>query len=1299
MASNNDDDDEEKKIPPHNNDHDDEEKKMPPPSFSGFEQPAVPWNVDDVSDEPTRRAPARPSFDPMVQLVGFQRTSPHLAQSSFLEKSSAQKTKQDGIEQYTLPPKLPEDPPGRKNPSPVPSSFPGWKNPLLAPSSFPGWKNPLLVPSSCPAWENPSLAPPSFPNQPSATPMQQERTPVPHTHSQDSSVPSAGRTFTDFPTHTTNVPCKEDPPGDRGNRASHLDPGKNLLTVFQASPLAYVRDDDKVFSIKVTLDLALERRILKETLEDTGTNVELNFETATPAALGSFLAKGEGRVMHISCHGHRDYLALDNGSGALHQVGVLDLHPWIQAGRRNLDFVFVSACFSRSTGDAFVQAGVPHVVCCQDDSQLADSTAIEFTRVFYQALASGKFLDEAFEFARRQVVVTTTVPDRHVEMQNFALLPVGADHHVPVFTKSLGPRLPRQRSLSQSRFIPFPPHIFKGRNIDVLKVLEALKKPHVIRVTGPSGIGKLSLVTFACSYHRCIYPNEDMLWVPSLYPDEGDELCVNLMEIYGLLKDKDVSEDLHDNLSYQGSRQKLVYTLQSRRAVIVINTKNLPLPGAKKKLCIFLEDLIQGIPKVRVIVIHNSGDNFPVRKCPCHEIDIVLEPVDLEATVDIFGIMCPHVWQKRHPDVSNADQLHALLLPQEDGMCFYRHRHKRNHKIFDMLGSGNPEEIRQRAKKMTAKEYDTLTKIGLRLSSRVALEKRRAELVRDKGRAVEAENFRRAQSFQQSLDEIDVLLETMPNLFTLKSTRASLKNKQSLALAEMDLNAAAKLQEEVALLDAQIKIEKDDYGEHIPRAFVEAQLRGLESQEEEASEALAFQQCRELRRKTFQQCRELRRKIKEMEARLTSIPTIEELTAKSEVLEADMESSRLEYKYDEAEDICDELESVKAQIRREKEAEEELGIKRVDNNAGVTSQEAPLEAPPDTNITASFFMTEQRASTKFPLGSPLLRDDTADDSKLPARAARYEARSSASAEATIVKLLPSLSNTASMDDQKNVEDSRDKIVSPAASLLPDKPSASAAAFPRLPPKISPNELSATSSTQIVDTYDAKPGASKKLVTEDQLQDVREAPSRIPAAASLLPEADLFGNPDISQGRESSSLRRGDGGNGEDMPEPKNTEYQETLNLETVAASDTGVFEARPDPPRGIPASAPTTVPLLPRGVTQRPAVSRRAAPRSQQVLPGAIAITGPDGPSGDEELGEDYSSGTVSSALPIAATVVMEAHEGLEDMVRAVVSNMMPIAPILVEREPSAIRRFARRFARRVRKMFRPRKTARKPPP
>ncbi len=46
------------------------------------------------------------------------------------------------------------------------------------------------------------------------------------------------------------------------------------------------------------------------------------------------------------------------------------LKDLLGAGGLQLQFVFVSACYSMEIGEAFVKAGVPHVVCVKVDTKV-----------------------------------------------------------------------------------------------------------------------------------------------------------------------------------------------------------------------------------------------------------------------------------------------------------------------------------------------------------------------------------------------------------------------------------------------------------------------------------------------------------------------------------------------------------------------------------------------------------------------------------------------------------------------------------------------------------------------------------------------------------------------------------------------------------------------------------------------------------------------------------------------------------------------------------------------------------------
>ncbi len=77
------------------------------------------------------------------------------------------------------------------------------------------------------------------------------------------------------------------------------------------------------------------------------------------------------RTLHFSGHGVQKSLCFEDGRSGLHIVSVDELKNLITAGGLALDFVFVSACYSKDVGEAFVAAGVKHVVCVKVDSKVS----------------------------------------------------------------------------------------------------------------------------------------------------------------------------------------------------------------------------------------------------------------------------------------------------------------------------------------------------------------------------------------------------------------------------------------------------------------------------------------------------------------------------------------------------------------------------------------------------------------------------------------------------------------------------------------------------------------------------------------------------------------------------------------------------------------------------------------------------------------------------------------------------------------------------------------------------------------
>lgn len=162
------------------------------------------------------------------------------------------------------------------------------------------------------------------------------------------------------------------PPDNNNNNINNKNHKLDLLTVFQAAPLAGMNQNGK-FQAVGDLDLEFERELLKKTF--IGSQIAVDFEIATTDALGSFLARDQGRILHFSCHGSPHCLLLEDNWGGVCTLQTEQIKRWIEVGGKNLQFVFVSACYSSLIGQAFVDANVPHVVCCRYDSKIREAAA------------------------------------------------------------------------------------------------------------------------------------------------------------------------------------------------------------------------------------------------------------------------------------------------------------------------------------------------------------------------------------------------------------------------------------------------------------------------------------------------------------------------------------------------------------------------------------------------------------------------------------------------------------------------------------------------------------------------------------------------------------------------------------------------------------------------------------------------------------------------------------------------------------------------------------------------------------
>ena len=91
--------------------------------------------------------------------------------------------------------------------------------------------------------------------------------------------------------------------------------------------------------------------------------------------------------------------------------------------------VVLPSCKSYWAGEAFVAAGIPHVVCIDNAYNVQDAAVLRFTRALYMSLACGQSVYTAFFVAKQSVA---SQPDLQVCVHSFSI--------------SLSPRYPRAPS-------------------------------------------------------------------------------------------------------------------------------------------------------------------------------------------------------------------------------------------------------------------------------------------------------------------------------------------------------------------------------------------------------------------------------------------------------------------------------------------------------------------------------------------------------------------------------------------------------------------------------------------------------------------------------------------------------------------------------------------------------------------------------------------------------------------------------------------------------------------------------------
>ena len=517
-------------------------------------------------------------------------------------------------------------------------------------------------------------------------------------------------------------------------------PGENMITVLFSAPLVF-RDEENRYHPFAKLDFDMERELLWQCMKEASRDIEVSFDNAHVSRL---LASSTKRCscLHYSGHGHQSFLPFEDGKGGPHWLSVEDIKGLIlNNGQAPFKFVFVSACHSGLAGETFASAGVPHVVCCRQESELKDTAALAFTRQFYLALAVGHTVRESFDQGCKAVRATPNLRDPEEEMEKFVLLPRDGNHDVPVFRAKPvreWPKPPKhhgllppksRRSLVRLRSViglgaksselsvrnmiqddpsPTPPQFFLGREVDMYFILTALLSKRLVSILGETGVGRSSL---ACAL--CHYINErasTMSEIHRIYfikPKHGGRnvsvrsllrQLLDKMEEIGKAPPTDEDSDTESLLDV------ICKSLKNDKALIVFDRiELLEKSDEAQEIPMVLDTLFSGTKFVSVLL---TGKR-PLGIASLGEHPYNLGPLNFANTIRLFSNLCPHL---HTPSERGAllrrligdyhDQVH--LYPGDSGMS------DRTKYVLSFMGDGVPAKIEKAAYSMSREDLQKL---------------------------------------------------------------------------------------------------------------------------------------------------------------------------------------------------------------------------------------------------------------------------------------------------------------------------------------------------------------------------------------------------------------------------------------------------------------------------------------------------------------------------------------------------------------------------------------------------------------
>ena len=593
------------------------------------------------------------------------------------------------------------------------------------------------------------------------------------------------------------------------------------MSVIQSAPLAYFNNETNMHHAVPLHDFDNEAQVLRKSVkgaEKIGGKIKVMVETATAERLHNFFSSPSSRLLHLSCYGHPDYLAFENGFGYIHTILPDTMSSLVQAGGLGkLRVVFVLSYHAQSIGTALVQAGIPHVVCCHHTETFRDRAAIEFMRNFYKAAAVNKTLKEAFHMAQEAVRVEEITK----RIDRYQLLPERPDddsyHDIPVFFAETvipdGDHLQENDISHALQIIPQLPQHYIGRESDMYEILESLRVDDVVRVGGPPGSGKKSVVAAVCRYvlqRKSSFLIDDVFWLPTregVKPEE-DTLFGDLSEVVSMMVNS--TGDIWQDDAAMEFRDRIEIELEGKRTVLAIDGNYFRTDAASQNLEAFLSHLLD-VAKVKIILIAASTKDG---ETPDEDETIHLGPLDFKSTSLLFGEISRFITITGCPAAQSAEEFAALIVPPSVARMADRSQYSsiRRTNLLARMGNGLPGVVIKYASRMPAEDFIDL--IGMANSPEVlvdsgsALEAEIRQWTKERDKSIKIKNYLRAQDLEKLLQELAGLRSQFPSLDELLAQEGVLKKELASTLAARQYDKGNAIKRELLALKKLIMQEK-----------------------------------------------------------------------------------------------------------------------------------------------------------------------------------------------------------------------------------------------------------------------------------------------------------------------------------------------------------------------------------------------------------------------------------------------------------------------------------------------------------